>query len=58
MSPHKQTPGRLTANESSNAVITLDNPWDEAKFKEEVGKNIAKHATKTREQWRCELLDA
>ncbi|KAF2087739.1 hypothetical protein K490DRAFT_41720 [Saccharata proteae CBS 121410] len=38
-----------------NAVITLDYHHDEVHFQEEVRDHIAKHATKSRQQWCAEL---
>jgi len=40
----------------SNAVVTLNFHWDEVQFKEEVAKHIAKHARKTRAEWKKEIL--
>ncbi|KAF2463700.1 uncharacterized protein BDR25DRAFT_245013 [Lindgomyces ingoldianus] len=39
-----------------NAVVTLNFHWDEVQFKEEAGKHITKHATKTRAQWKREIV--
>ncbi|KAL6704640.1 hypothetical protein ACN47E_008037 [Coniothyrium glycines] len=38
-----------------NTVVTLDFHWDAVQFKEEVQRHIAKHACKTRAEWRNEL---
>lgn len=40
-----------------NTVVTLKYHWDEVKFKEEAQEHIAKHASKTRAQWRQEIVD-
>jgi len=40
-----------------NAVITLDFHHDQVAFQDEVKEHIAKHAKKTREEWRGEILD-
>ncbi|KAL1608137.1 hypothetical protein SLS60_003076 [Paraconiothyrium brasiliense] len=38
-----------------NTVVTLDYHWDEVQFKEEAGRHIEKHASKSRMQWREEF---
>jgi len=40
----------------SNAVVTLNFHWDEVQFREEVKQHIQKHATKTRAEWKNEIL--
>jgi len=40
-----------------NAVNTLDFHHDQVAFQDEVKEHIAKHAKKTREEWRGEILD-
>ncbi|KAE9366198.1 hypothetical protein N431DRAFT_549163 [Stipitochalara longipes BDJ] len=39
-----------------NSVVTLNFHWDEVAFRDEVKEHIHKHATKSREDWRVELL--
>ncbi|KAI8940670.1 hypothetical protein NX059_001941 [Plenodomus lindquistii] len=39
-----------------NAVVTLDYHWNEVSFKEKAQESIAKHARKTREEWRVEIM--
>lgn len=39
-----------------NAVVTLNFHWDEVQFKEEAQRRIAKHASKTRAEWREEVV--
>ncbi|ORX96291.1 hypothetical protein BCR34DRAFT_619726 [Clohesyomyces aquaticus] len=41
-----------------NAVVTLNFRWDQVQFQEEVERHIQKHATKTRAQWKREILGA
>jgi hypothetical protein len=40
----------------SNAVVTLNFHWDEVAFRDEVKDHIRKHATKTRETLKAEIL--
>lgn len=39
-----------------NTVVTLNFHWDEVAFQAEVKDHIRKHATKSREAWRAEIL--
>ncbi|KAF1851176.1 uncharacterized protein K460DRAFT_423762 [Cucurbitaria berberidis CBS 394.84] len=39
-----------------NTLVTLNYHWNEVKFKEEAQVHIAKHASKTMEQWRQEIV--
>jgi ubiquitin-protein ligase len=39
-----------------NAVVTLNFHWDEVSFRDEVKEHIKKHATKTRAEWKAELV--
>jgi len=40
-----------------NAVVTLNFHWDEVSFRDEVREHIKKHATKTRAEWKAELIE-
>ena len=40
----------------SNTVVTLNFHWDQVAFQAEVKEFIKKHATKTREAWKVEIL--
>ena len=39
-----------------NSVVTLNFHWDEVAFRDEAKEHIRKHATKSREAWKAELL--
>lgn len=39
-----------------NTVVTLNYHWDEVQFKEEAQKHIQKHASKSRAEWRTEIV--
>jgi ubiquitin-protein ligase len=39
-----------------NTVVTLNYHWDEVQFKEEAQRHIEKHASKSRESWRNEIV--
>ncbi|KAJ8116748.1 hypothetical protein OPT61_g1881 [Boeremia exigua] len=39
-----------------NTVVTLNYHWDEVQFKEEAQRDIGKHATKSRAEWRVEIV--
>ena len=40
----------------SNAVVTLNFHWDEVAFQDAAKEHIKKHATKTRAEWKSEIL--
>ncbi|KAF4633485.1 hypothetical protein G7Y89_g4628 [Cudoniella acicularis] len=40
-----------------NAVVTLNFHWDEVAFRDEAKTHIQKHATKTRAEWKAEILN-
>ncbi|EAT77244.1 peptidylprolyl isomerase [Parastagonospora nodorum] len=39
-----------------NTVVTLNYHWDEVQFKEEAQRHIQKHASKSRAEWRAEIV--
>jgi ubiquitin-protein ligase len=39
-----------------NTVVTLNYHWDEVQFKEEAQLHIEKHASKSRADWRSEIV--
>ncbi|KAJ4318769.1 hypothetical protein N0V94_004283 [Neodidymelliopsis sp. IMI 364377] len=39
-----------------NTVVTLNYHWGEVQFKEEAQRHIQQHATKTRAEWRAEIV--
>ena len=45
-----------TANDGSNIVVTLDFHHDQVAFADMAREQIQKHATKSREEWRAEIL--